>query len=57
MNDSSSEGKNALRLIHFINVIGNWTRLAKKNFRPGAKIATIFRLSGKYFNRIIIKAF
>ena len=36
---------------------GIQTYLAQKNSRSGAKINTIFRLSWKYFNHVIIKTF
>ena len=42
---------------HFLNARVNWAYLAKKNSRTGAKFPTIFRLSWKYFNHIIIKTF
>ena len=51
MNDNSFEGKISL------NVKGNWTHLAEKNSRPGAKINKIFKPRWKYFNHIIIKIF
>ena len=43
MNDNSSEGKTSFVKFHSINVKGNWTHLAEKNSRPGAKITAIFR--------------
>ena len=43
-------------LIKFI-IKENWTHLAQKNSQPGAKISTIFRLSWKCLNRIVIKTF
>ena len=55
MNDNSSEWKISFVYFHSINVKGNWTHLTEQNSRPGAKITTIFKLSWKYFNRIIIK--
>ena len=42
---------------HSVNVKGNGTHLAEKTSRQEAKISTIFRLSWKYFNCIIIKPF
>ena len=57
MDDNSSEGKIAFVQFHSVNVKGYWTHVAEKNSQPGAKITTIFRLSYKYFNRIIIKTF
>ena len=43
-------------LITFV-IKENWTHLAQKNSQPGAKISTIFRLSWKCLNRIVIKTF
>ena len=40
-----------------VNINGNWTYLVQENLRPGAKINTIFRLSWKSLNRIIIRTF
>ena len=31
-----------------------WTHLAQKNSQPRARINTIFRLSLKYFNRLVL---
>ena len=42
---------------HSVNDRGNWEHLTEENTRPGAKILTIFRLSWKYSNCIIIKTF
>ena len=57
MNDNSSGRKTSFTLFNFLNIKGSCTYLAEKNSRSGAKISTIFRLSWKYFNCIIIKTF
>ena len=57
MNDNSSREKMYFAYFHPVNVKGNWTYLAQKKSRPAAKINTVFALSLKYFNRIIIKTF
>ena len=54
INDSSSEGKMSFVSFHSVNVKGTWPHLTEKNSQPGATITTIFRLSWKYFNRIVI---
>ena len=50
MNDNNSWGKTSF-------IEENWTHSAEKNSQPGAKNNTIFRLSWKCLNRIIIKTF
>ena len=40
-----------------VHVKGSWAHLAENNSRPWAKITTIFRLSWKCFDHIIIKTF
>ena len=40
-----------------VNVKGNCAHLSEKNSRPGGRMTTIFRISWKYFNRIVIKTF
>ena len=57
MNDNVSGGKMAIIWFDSANVIGNWSHLAEKNSRAGAKIVTVFRLSWRYFICIIKKTF
>ena len=38
MSDDSSRGKMYFFKFYFVNVKGNWTHLAQKNLRPGARI-------------------
>ena len=45
MNDNSSGGKISFVWFHFVNAKENLAHLTKKNWRPGAKINTIYRLS------------
>ena len=54
MSNNIFRGKMYFIKFHSVNVKGNWTHLAQKNSRPGAKINTIFRLPRKHFNRISI---
>ena len=49
--------KNVLDLISFRKCRGNWANLAKKNLQTGAQITTIFRVSWKCLNLVIIKTF
>ena len=44
MSNNIFRGKMNFIKFHSVNVKGNWTHLAQKNSRPGAKINTIFRL-------------
>ena len=57
MNDNVSGGKMAIIWFDSANVIGNWSHLAEKNSRAGAKIVTVFRLSWRDFICIIKKTF
>ena len=57
MNDNSSGGKMSSMQFHSVNAKGNWANSAEKNLQPGVKITTVFRLSWKCLNLIIIKTF
>ena len=57
MNDNSPGGKISIIWSYFIYDKGNWSHLAVKKSQPRAKVTTTFKLSWKYFNRIIIKTF
>ena len=45
MMEKSSKGKAFFIYFRYVNVIGNWAHLPRKNSKPGAKITRIFRLS------------
>ena len=55
--NNRSGGKRSINKFYSVNFEENWAHLAKKNSQPEPKINTIFRLSCKYFNCIIIKTF
>ena len=57
MNDNISKRKISFTQFYSVNVKEIRAQLGEKNSRSGAKITTIFRLSWKYFNCIIIKTF
>ena len=57
MNDNICRGKMSFIQFHPVNVKGNWTHLAQKKSRPGAKINIIFKIPWKFLNCIIIKTF
>ena len=52
---TNSSLKTWVYVIHRLRVKGNWAYLTEEYSRPGAKIITIFRISWKYFNWIIMK--
>ena len=53
MNDNSFKDKISIIWFYSLNIKGNWAHLVEQKSRAGAKITTIFKLSWKYFNRII----
>ena len=55
MNNNSFSEKISIVYFDSINVKGNRVYFAEKNSWPGAKITTIFRLTWKYFNSVMIK--
>ena len=57
MNDNICRGKMSFIQFHPVNVKGNWTHLAQKKSRPGAKINIIFKIPWKFLNCIITKTF
>ena len=57
MNDNISRRKISFIQFYLVNVKEIRAQLAEKISRSGAKITTIFKLSWKYFNCIIIKTF